>query len=148
MNKSEFLVNTNSFYTNFTKMFKFLNQCFAQLWFWKSVSDSRNLLDGATAVLLETLFQNWSRAKHWFKNLNILDKLLIWLSLTFKQNFQKELISDLMSKIIRIFLIYFSSNNFSFNEFLSKIYSQMTLVFKTPLLRNMVNSLDDTRQGA
>ena len=29
------------------KMFKFLNQCFARLWFWKSVSDSRNLLDGA-----------------------------------------------------------------------------------------------------
>ena len=53
-------------------MFKFLNQCFARLRFWKSVSDSRNLLDGATAVLLETLFQNRSRAKHWFKNLNIL----------------------------------------------------------------------------
>ena len=47
-----------------TKMFKFLNQCFAQLRFWKSVSDSRNLLDGATAVLLETLVQNRSRAKH------------------------------------------------------------------------------------
>ena len=46
------------------KMFKFLNQCFARLRFWKSVSDSRNLLDGATAVLLETLFQNRSRAKH------------------------------------------------------------------------------------
>ena len=54
------------------KMFKFLNQCFAQLRLWKSVSDSRNLLDGATAFLLETLFQNRSRAKHWFKNLNIL----------------------------------------------------------------------------
>ena len=53
-------------------MFKFLNQCFARLRFWKSVSDSRNLLDGATAVWLETLFQNPSRAKHWFKNLNIL----------------------------------------------------------------------------
>ena len=45
-------------------MFKFLNQCFARLRFWKSVSDSQNLLDGATAVLLETLFQNRSRAKH------------------------------------------------------------------------------------
>ena len=54
------------------KMFRFLNQCFARLRFCKSVSDSRNLLDGATAVLLETLFQNRSRAKHWFKNLNIL----------------------------------------------------------------------------
>ena len=40
------------------KMFKFLNQCFARLRFWKSVSNSQNLLDGATAVLLETLFQN------------------------------------------------------------------------------------------
>ena len=28
------------------------------------VLDSRNLLDGATAVWLETLFQNRSRAKH------------------------------------------------------------------------------------
>ena len=46
------------------KMFRFLNQCFARLRFWKSVSDSPNLLDGATAVLLETLFQNRSRAKH------------------------------------------------------------------------------------
>ena len=46
------------------KGFSFLNQCFAQLQFWKSVSDSRNLLAGATAVLLETLFQNRSRAKH------------------------------------------------------------------------------------
>jgi len=53
-------------------MFKFLNQCFAQLRFWKSVSDSQNLLNGATAILLETLFQNQSRAKHRFKNLNIL----------------------------------------------------------------------------
>ena len=50
-------------------MFKFLNQCFAQLRFWKSVSDSRNLLAGATAVLLETLFQNRSCAKHWYNTL-------------------------------------------------------------------------------
>ena len=34
-------------------MFKFLNQCFARLRFWKSVSDSQNLLDGDTAVLLK-----------------------------------------------------------------------------------------------
>ena len=52
-----------------TKGFSFLNQCFAQLRFWKSVSDSRNLLAGATAVLLETLFQNRSCAKHWYKKL-------------------------------------------------------------------------------
>ena len=50
--------------STYCKMFRFLNQCFARLWFRKSVSDSRNLLDGATAVLLETLFQNQSRAKH------------------------------------------------------------------------------------
>ena len=46
------------------KMFEFLNQCFARLQVWKSVSDSQNLLDGATAVMLETLFQNRSRTKH------------------------------------------------------------------------------------
>ena len=51
------------------KGFSFLNQCFAQLRFWKSVSDSRNLLAGATAVLLETLFQNRSCAKHCYKKL-------------------------------------------------------------------------------
>jgi hypothetical protein len=61
-------------YVMLTKMFKFLNQCFARLRFWKSVSDSRNLLDGVTAVLLETLFQNRSCAKYWFKNLNILEE--------------------------------------------------------------------------
>ena len=48
-------------------MFKFLNQYFAQLRFWKSVSDSQNLLNGATAVLLET---------QEFKNLNILPNFL------------------------------------------------------------------------
>ena len=47
-----------------SKGFSFLYQCFAQLRFWKSVSDSQNLLAGATAVLLETLFQNRSCAKH------------------------------------------------------------------------------------
>ena len=30
-----------------------------------------------TAILLETLFQNQSRAKHWFKNLNILAQSLL-----------------------------------------------------------------------
>ena len=54
-------------YWNFkTKGFSFLNQCFL---FWKSVSDSPNLLAGATAVLLETLFQNRNCAKHWYKKL-------------------------------------------------------------------------------
>ena len=56
-----------------TKGFSFLNQCFAQLRFWKSVSDSRNLLAGATAVLLETLFQNRSCAKHRYKKLKPLE---------------------------------------------------------------------------
>ena len=57
------LVDSFSFH-KLPKMFKFSNQCFVRLGFWKSVSDSRNLLDGAAAVLLETLFQNRSRAKH------------------------------------------------------------------------------------
>ena len=47
------------------KIFKFLNQCFARLWCWKSVSNSRNPLDGSMAVLQETLFQDRSSAKHW-----------------------------------------------------------------------------------
>ena len=51
------------------KIFKFLNQCFTWLrcWWlrcWKSVSNSQNLLVGSSAVLLETLFQDRSCAKH------------------------------------------------------------------------------------
>ena len=38
----------------------------------KSVSNSQNLLAGSTAVLLETLFQDRSHAKHWFKHFNTL----------------------------------------------------------------------------
>ena len=64
-------LDQNHMYVNFrfSKGFSFLNQCFAQLRFWKSVSDSQNLLAGATAVLLETLFQNRNCAKHWYKKL-------------------------------------------------------------------------------
>ena len=54
------------------KIFKFLNQCFTWLRCWKSVSNSQNLLDGSTAVLLETLFQDRSCAKHWFKHFSTL----------------------------------------------------------------------------
>ena len=72
------------------KMFKFLYQCFERLRFLKSVSDSQNLFDGARAVLLETLYQNRSRAKHWFKNLNILGTALFRLeSLVTKILFQE-----------------------------------------------------------
>ena len=38
----------------------------------KCVSNSRNLLAGSTAVLLETLFWDRSRAKHWFKHFSTL----------------------------------------------------------------------------
>ena len=48
-------------YLNF---FKFWNECFAQLWCWKKCL-KQNLLAGSTAVLLETLFKNRSRAEHW-----------------------------------------------------------------------------------
>ena len=52
-------LDQNHMYVNFrfSKGFSFLNQCFAQLRSWKSVSDSQNLLAGATAVLLKTLFK-------------------------------------------------------------------------------------------
>ena len=80
------------------KGFSFLNQCFAQLRFWKSVSDSQNLLAGATAVLLETLFQNRSCAKHWYKKLKPLasfSKLYIIGNLyayNISKNIEKELV--------------------------------------------------------
>ena len=55
-----------------TKMFKFLNQCFAWLRFWKSVSSKTAVAPSSRFRESETLFQNRSCAKHWFKNLNIL----------------------------------------------------------------------------
>ena len=54
------------------KMFKFLNQCFARLRFWKSVSSKTAVAPSRRFRESETLFQNQSHAKHWFKNLNIL----------------------------------------------------------------------------
>ena len=78
------------------KMFKFLNQCFARLPFWKSVSSKTAVAPSSRFRESETLFQNRSRAKHWLKNLNILggigltdvienserqhQKILIWYS--------------------------------------------------------------------
>ena len=53
-------------------MFKFLNQCFARLRFWKSVSSTTAVAPSSRFCESETLFQNQSCAKHWFKNLNIL----------------------------------------------------------------------------
>ena len=53
-------------------MFKFLNQCFARLRFWKSVSSKTAVAPSNRFCESETLFQNRRRAKHWFKNLNIL----------------------------------------------------------------------------
>ena len=56
----------------YAKMFKFLNQSFAQLRFGKSVSSKTAVAPSSSFRESETLFQNGSRAKHWFKNLNIL----------------------------------------------------------------------------
>ena len=56
-----------------TKIFEFLDQCFAHPQFWKSLSNSQNLLDGSTRVFLETLFQHRSCAKHWSKHFSTLD---------------------------------------------------------------------------
>jgi len=55
-----------------SKMFKFLNQCFARLRFWKSVSSKTAVAPSSRFCEIKTLFQNRSCAKHWFKNLNIL----------------------------------------------------------------------------
>ena len=55
-----------------TRMFKFLNQCFARLRFWKSVSSKTAVAPSSRFRESETLFQTQSRAKHWFKKLNIL----------------------------------------------------------------------------
>ena len=53
-------------------MFKFLNQCLARFRFWKSVSSKTAVAPSSRFRESETLFQNRSCAKHWFKNLNIL----------------------------------------------------------------------------
>ena len=46
------------------KMFRFLNQCFARLRFWKSVSSKTAVAPSSRFRESETLFQNQSRAKH------------------------------------------------------------------------------------
>ena len=51
------------------KGFSFLYQCFAQLRFWKSVSSKTAVAPASRFCESETLFQNRSCAKHWFKKL-------------------------------------------------------------------------------
>ena len=51
-------------YAYFSKRFKFLNQCFALLRFWKSVSSKTAVAPSSRFHESETLFQNLSRAKH------------------------------------------------------------------------------------
>ena len=55
-------------FENVTKIFKFLNQCFAQFDVGKSVLNAQKLLARSTAILLETLLLDQSSAKHWFKH--------------------------------------------------------------------------------
>ena len=64
-----FWVYTTCFFSLETigvKMFKFSNR------FWKSVSSKTAVAPSSRFRESETLFQNRSRAKHWFKNLTIL----------------------------------------------------------------------------
>ena len=49
---------------NTTKMFKFLNQCYARLRFWKSVSSKTAVAPLSRFCESETLFQNPSEVKH------------------------------------------------------------------------------------
>ena len=59
---------------------KCLNQCFARLQSWKSVSSKTAVDPSSRFCESETLFQNRSCAKHWFKNL----KILIFIFLFFR----------------------------------------------------------------
>ena len=59
-----------------TKVLKCLNQCFAWLRSWKSVSSKTAIDQSSRFCEFETLFQHRSRAKHWFKNLKILTRVL------------------------------------------------------------------------
>ena len=78
-----------------TKMFKFLNLCFARLRFWKSVS-SKTAVAPSRFHESETLFQNRSRAKHWFKNLNILGYKKMEISCSIRSiNFHHDFISKI-----------------------------------------------------
>ena len=58
-----------------SKGFSFLYQCFAQLRFWKSVSSKTAVAPASRFRESETLFQNRSCAKHWFKKLKPLVKI-------------------------------------------------------------------------
>ena len=51
---------------------KCLNQCFARLQSWKSVSSKTAVDPSSRFCEFETLFQHRCRTKHWLKNLKIL----------------------------------------------------------------------------
>jgi hypothetical protein len=60
------------------KVLKCLNQCFARLRSWKSVSSKTAVDPSSRFCEFETLFQHRSCAKHWFKNSKILVSLLVY----------------------------------------------------------------------
>ena len=71
------LGTTGTIFGTSTKVQKCLNQCFAQLRSWKSVSSKTAVDPSSRFCEFETLFQHWRCAKHWFKNLKIL--VFIWV---------------------------------------------------------------------
>ena len=57
------------------RVLKCFDQCFAQFQCCKSVSSKPAVDPSSRFCEFKTLFKHWSRAKHWFKNLKILDRL-------------------------------------------------------------------------
>ena len=61
------------------KIFKFLNQCFAQLRCWKKCLEFTKLTCWINSCFLKTLFLDRSRAKHWSKHFSTLaNTMMIW----------------------------------------------------------------------
>ena len=99
-------------------MFKFLNQCFARLRFWKSVSSKSAVAPSSRFRESETLFQDRSRAKHWFKNLNILERNLL------KKNWRRMDSTIIFNKyFVGTWIHKFDSSGFAFDFNPSKAWN-------------------------
>ena len=84
-------------------MLKCLSQCFARLWFWKSVSSKTAVDPSSRFCEFETLLKHRSCTKHWFKNLKIL-----------AQNFFFHFLEELRTSEFA-FAIYWPLNSFKFS---------------------------------
>ena len=98
----------------FCKVLKCLNQCFARLRSLKSVSSKTAVDPSSRFCEFETLFQHRSRAKHWFRNLKILE--FLFLLQLWGISFHTVVVFGLGKKLVNRFEIFSENEKFSWFE--------------------------------